>query len=422
MFRQRWTGRSAIGVIAAGVVMLPAVMTSPVSARSSHRTHAHHRRQQQRRHHHRSHHHRRHHHRPSRPSTQSSGNGEAGVVRTSTVCFEVHNGVNQARVLGTRYQGPQSDLNRVIVLVHGHSVNSHFWDLTPSYSVARNLARAGYLVVAYDQLGIGRSTYVAPDAVTFDADRAMVSEIVQQIKGTYPFAVTGPLGSCPEGQSVSAGSHPKVVLIGHSAGGDLVSGYPALFGSVAPIDAVVQAENSVSTSTYATNVEFDRGLSSKNIAGGWVSLFLDDGSTPSSKRISTATPDPANPPDTTCQQNIKLLLYPGIKTAPSLFDAVCDPATFELVAYNRYLSEVDGSYEHQALVPLTDPRLPVLLARADHDGFCPPGPCQDAEVQLWSGKNVTLWTEHDTGHAFIFSSTMPTFTDEVSAWLHAHGI
>ena len=53
-----------------------------------------------------------------------------------------------------------------IVLVHGVSPAHEYWDLRPDYSVATNLAAAGYTVFSYDRLGWGRSPYRRPRAAT----------------------------------------------------------------------------------------------------------------------------------------------------------------------------------------------------------------------------------------------------------------
>ena len=46
-----------------------------------------------------------------------------------------------------------------IVLVHGIASSTENWDFSPTWSVARALASAGYVVFSYDRLGYARSDY-----------------------------------------------------------------------------------------------------------------------------------------------------------------------------------------------------------------------------------------------------------------------
>ena len=354
-------------------------------------------------------------------------------VATKTVCFEVHNGLSQSRVFGTRFRAANSSLSRVIVLIHGVSGNRSVWDLKPSYSVARRLARAGYLVIAYDLLTAGASTYPAGNTVTFEADRDMLAEIVQQIRGTYPLPTAGAAGPCPAGEAPGIGSHAKVILIGHSGGGALVGGYPGKWGKVTPVDAVVQdGFSNAGTSDEAVRVIGAKLDASANIKAGQLSVFLDDGSTRTSSLISPVT----------CTENRRLLLYPGIRTAPDLDGIACASSSFETVPYIFFVSIANGAMAgNRSFIAMTDPNIPVLLAFSDHDAFFPTNPalstsgtygcgsagCQTAEHDYWiancpCARHVTTWTERNSGHVFQWSSTMPDFTNEVVNWLKAVGI
>jgi pimeloyl-ACP methyl ester carboxylesterase len=371
--------------------------------------------------------------------TSAANAGTLAGVETRTVCFAAHNGVVPARVLGTRFEAARSDTRRVILLVHGHSVTGRFWDWTPYYSVARRLARAGYLVISYDRLTAGSSTFPAAAAleapaiqiaagntVTFDSDRAMIAEIVQQIRRTYRLPTTSPAGPCPASESAAIGRDPKIVLIGHSLGGALVSGYPGEWGQVAPVDALIQAGwSNAGSSDEATEVVDAKAISPANLDARQLSLFLDDGSKRNRAAISAAT----------CAENKRLLLSPPFDAA-----VACEPSTFETVPYVDFVSAVAASQENQGFITQTPAGLPVLLAWADEDAFFPSDPrlssgragcgaagCQKAESQYWlahcpCSKHVTEWTEKNAGHAFVWSSTMPSFTDEVVVWLRANGL
>src|SRR5205823_3486887 len=82
--------------------------------------------------------------------------------------------------------GPRT---KVIILVHGNSVTHAFWDVRPDHSVARRLAEAGYLVIAYDRLGYGKSPYGRPHGagytLTISSQRAMLHEVVGQVQAGF---------------------------------------------------------------------------------------------------------------------------------------------------------------------------------------------------------------------------------------------
>ena len=127
-------------------------------------------------------------------------------VRTDEVCFTVHNDgdPDPSAVYGVRYStgGP---MTTAIVLVHGVSPAHEYWDLRPDFSVARNLAAAGYTVFSYDRLGWGRSHYDRPEGghrLTVSAAQSMLHEIVGQVKAgmdewtTRPWPVSGAVQAC----------------------------------------------------------------------------------------------------------------------------------------------------------------------------------------------------------------------------------
>ena len=45
------------------------------------------------------------------------------------------------------------------MLVHGGEPSTANWDFSPTWSTARALASAGYVVYSYDRLGYARSSY-----------------------------------------------------------------------------------------------------------------------------------------------------------------------------------------------------------------------------------------------------------------------
>jgi pimeloyl-ACP methyl ester carboxylesterase len=367
----------------------------------------------------------------------ANASGPDNPVATSTVCFAVHNGAVSTRVIGTRFASARTDTDRVIVLVYGHSGTRQIWDWRPGLSVARTLARAGYLVITYDRLTAGDSTYrptAAGNTVSYDTDREMLAEIIQQIEGTYPYPTAAPKGPCRD-PGARAGAHPKVILFGHSLGGALAGSYPGAYQELAPVAAVVQANYSNAGFSDTASARINAAATTPaNIAAGYVSLFLDDGSTPAHKSLSAAT----------CAQNRRLLLAGGGLDTPAGRAAVCAPTSFDPVPYGDYVSAAASNQEDQALISRTPATLPVLLAFGDHDCFVPAAPspadpepcgstltgggcdrlsCQQDEINIWRRtcpckNNVTVVEERDAGHSFMWSPAVPGFLRQVVTWLH----
>jgi pimeloyl-ACP methyl ester carboxylesterase len=303
-----------------------------------------------------------------------------------------------SNVYGVRYYvaqpGPRT---KVIILVHGNSVTHAFWDLRPDHSVARRLAEAGYLVIAYDRLGYGKSPYGRPHGagytLTISSQRAMLHEVVGQVKaGRYALATEG---ACPDTPGPAVGlASPTVILVGHSAGGAVVSGYPGTYHDVA---AMVQAGFNnqglpPDAAVYAAGVWGRQAAAGKDY---WILV-----------------PTPAD-----CE---RVVLYPpGV--VPSLLPQFCEQPSFvpgpagEVAGIGRmYL-------ENLSAIQRVGPGLPVLLAWVDHDFFFPEGD----ETQYWRahcGCDVESWTQLHSGHAFVAHRTMPTFTSKVVAWLASKGL
>jgi pimeloyl-ACP methyl ester carboxylesterase len=321
-------------------------------------------------------------------------------VGTDEVCFTVHNEGDPlpSRVHGIRYYvGEPRPEDKVIVLVHGNSVTGAFWDLRPDLSVARNFAEAGYLVIAYDRLGYGKSPYMRPRGagytLTLSSQRAMLHEILTQVKsGSYTFSGGG---TCGNGPVVGLAS-PTVIVIGHSAGGAIVSGYPGTYHDVAA--AVPTGWN-------------NRGFppeAAAYLAKTWGPQYA--------KGDDYAT---LFPTEDGCRTT--LLYEPGV--APSLLPDFCRNSFVPAPA-----GEIAGASktvaENLAAITRVGPGIPVLLAFEDRDFFFPQDR-NDAETQYWMehcGCDVESWTQPDTGHALVAHSSMPSFTSKVVTWLTSRGL
>src|SRR3954451_15339088 len=157
-------------------------------------------------------------------------------ARVSTVCFGVTDPAGRPRTLyGQRYARPGAKASTpAIVLVHGIASSTANWDFSPSWSVARTLAAAGYVVYSYDRLGYARSNYFdvpgGGATLTTSQHRRNLHEVVTDVKsGNY---ATTSASACT-GQSTPGGlRNPTVVIMGHSAGGWVVAGYPGEYHDV----------------------------------------------------------------------------------------------------------------------------------------------------------------------------------------------
>lgn len=166
-------------------------------------------------------------------------------ISVATVCFGVTNPAGgQSTLYGLRYtqRGRRPDPSTpAIVLVHGIASSTENWDFSPTWSVARALAAAGYVVYSYDRLGYAKSSYFdhpgGGATLTTHEHRAELHQIVSEVKAGSYTATTGADCSAPQ-RPGTVRSH-RVVIIGHSAGGWIVAGYPGEYHDVA---AMVQAD------------------------------------------------------------------------------------------------------------------------------------------------------------------------------------
>src|SRR3982751_1878700 len=118
-------------------------------------------------------------------------------LRVSTVCFPVTDPLGFRRTLyGKRYTTPSgSSATPAIVLVHGIASSTANWDFTPTWSTARALASAGYVVYSYDRLGYARSGYFdrpgGGETLTTREHRRMLHEVLHDVKsGGYATSST----------------------------------------------------------------------------------------------------------------------------------------------------------------------------------------------------------------------------------------
>lgn len=134
-----------------------------------------------------------------------------GPVRRP-VAFTVVNtqeGNAARKLVGYRYD-PFCQSKTAVLLLHGLSYTKEAWDV-PGYSVAREIAKAGYTVFAYDRLGYGESTLENGYMVTHEAMAGQANQVIRQLRD--------------EG-------FDHVVLGGHSAGAGATEFLAGTFGGV----------------------------------------------------------------------------------------------------------------------------------------------------------------------------------------------
>ena len=275
-------------------------------------------------------------------------------LRVDTTCFAVSDPSGGVSTLfGRRYtDGAVRPAAPAIVLVHGIASSADNWDFSPTWSVARALASAGYVVYAYDRLGYARSPYAVPGggyALTTRAQRDLLHQVVAKVKtGDYATG-TGP--TCAGASSPGTIRSANVAIIGHSAGGWIVAGYP---GTYHDVTAMIQTDITGSSAPDSS------GVGSGTSSGGGV------------------TPDPARPDYfqffQTRQECEQFNTYPpGI--VPSVVNIACTPPFLDS-PYGE-LADLPAKYaENDAAISQIGSSIPVLLTSGDHDTTAPPAAAQ----------------------------------------------
>jgi pimeloyl-ACP methyl ester carboxylesterase len=331
----------------------------------------------------------------------ASSETAAGTVNAEQVCFVVHNPGDPAprALFGVRYYtAPPTATTRTIVLVHGISPAHEYWDLDPNFSAARNLARAGYQVIAYDRLGYEHSPYRHEHAgrlITLPGGQEMLHEVVGQVhQGSFTAAHYEACDLEHPGPALGPPT-PSVIISGNSVGGGMVSGYPGRYHDVDAAIPVGWTNNGTSTQflaiigphvaeAYALGEDY---LSLEPTPGECTTVFLHPPGVAEAARDFCRTGAPPGP-------------LGEVSSAPALF------------ALNL------------AQIPGTGPSIPVLLVFNDHDQ---PFPTENtaAEFAYWQaacGCDVETWTQADAGHAPTAHRTMPTFTAKLVSWLTSKGL
>jgi pimeloyl-ACP methyl ester carboxylesterase len=320
-------------------------------------------------------------------------------MAVTSVCFSVTNPRGTPSVLyGKRYtDGPVSARTPAIVLVHGIASSTANWDFTPTWSTARALASAGYVVYSYDRLGYAKSPYfdVPGDGYTLTTreHRRMLHQVVDAVKaGAYS---TTAAADCSGATRAGGMSNRTVVIIGHSAGGWIVAGYPGTYHDVA---AMIQ------TDITGSSAQGD-GTDGGSKGGGF-------------------TPDPQHPDYFQffqTRQNCEDFNVYAPGAVASAVNVACTPPFLD--SPFGEIADIAAMYaENDVAITQIGPGTPVLLTSGDHDTTAPPSAARAdfAYYQAHCGCDVAQTILPATGHLFQVHASLAGWVRNVVSWLASH--
>ena len=327
-------------------------------------------------------------------------------MTVATACFAVTNPAGGPSPLyGLRYTDTRGRIDPstpAVVLVHGIASSTQNWDFSPTWSVARALAADGYVVYSYDRLGYAKSSYFSEPGggttLTTAAHRAELHQIVAEVKSGGYTTTHG--GDCSARQRPSTIHNRKVVIIGHSAGGWIVAGYPGEYHDVA---AMIQADIDGSNAQPPTGTP----PPPPSTGGGF-------------------TPDPSHPDYfeffQTRQNCEDFNTYP-----PGEVDYVvqiaCTPPFLDS-PFGEITDLATMFPENDASISMIGPATPVLLTSGAQDTTDPPvdADADFAFYQQHCGCDVRQVLLPDTAHLFMVHQSLPVWVNDVVDWLSTRGL
>jgi pimeloyl-ACP methyl ester carboxylesterase len=338
-------------------------------------------------------------------ATGASATAHADGLTIKTVCFTVYNGTDKfpSTLYGLRYtNGHETSQTPAIVLVHGIASSTANWDFTPDWSLARKLANEGYVVISYDRLGYARSTYAGDPSTLYTYNqRDHLHQLVMQVQhGTYLLPNSDNCGpSVPKSQTTLA--NPNVVIVGHSAGGSVVQGYP---GTYHDVKAMVQADIS--------GPQIDAPANPIPPANPTPPTFPADPNLP--------VPPPGYSNFFDSRQACEAFNFDWAGAVQAVVDVACDPTQFVVSPITKTPAGLPSSSD---LIKQTGP-IPILLTWGDSDGIAP---IYNDELQyrFWQQNchcDVSRMYLPDTGHLFMAHKSLNLWIDWVTSWLTQRGL
>ena len=339
------------------------------------------------------------------------------VLHVRRTCFEATGPDGKAyAIFGRRYAvGSPQRSTPAIVFVHGVGSSADTWDITRRSSVARRLARAGYVTIAYDRLGYSRSRYTGAgggDALTVTAQQRVLHDVVGALHG-------GGYGVGARCTATRLASR-RVAIAGHSAGGFIVSSYPGRYH-----DVVAMIQSNAPSGLFSTDPPGNAalvGLAAPAPQGSFTERYGPIGDAWNDGRhLPLAGADYAYDfADRRACEDFNFWRPGAAKTAATV---LCDPANAIATPRGETASFLDQAVANATLIPRTG-KVPVLLAGADHDGVMP-GAANALELSAWKEKcgcDVSQFVLRRTGHAFMGHRSLRRWTAHVTRWLRTHGI
>jgi pimeloyl-ACP methyl ester carboxylesterase len=281
-----------------------------------------------------------------------------------------------------------------IVLAHGAFATHGLWDQPAHRSVARMLAASGFDVYAFDWLGPN-----SPAGRPEGDGRLERADEVQDFLHRFVAAVRAGTVRTNGCDGPVTGARPHSLALVGTSGGALygVSGYAGRYDDA---DAIVQAGWSHFGFSPTFADIFGRATGRAVLRGDdSVSLFK------------------------TQQECEDVTMYkPGIEE--ELVDELCDLDQLVTMPLG-YLTSVPTVYARNLTqIPRVGSTAPVLLTWSDHEAPWTPEQ-QRAEESLWRTTcrcDLTVWTQPDAGHTFMWHRTSDLWVDQVVEWLAARGI
>jgi pimeloyl-ACP methyl ester carboxylesterase len=327
-------------------------------------------------------------------------------INVASVCFGVTNPAGgQSTLFGQRYVDAASRPDPsapAIVLVHGIASSTENWDFSPTWSVARALAAAGYVVYSYDRLGYAQSSYFNQPGggltLTTAAHRAELHQIVGEVK-TGGYTTTRGTDCGFPGRRGTVRSR-RVVIIGHSAGGWIVAGYPGEYHDVA---AMIQAD------INGSNAQPPPGTPP-----------------PPPSQGGGFTPDPSHPDYfeffQTSQNCQDFNTYPPGEVA-YVVQIACTPPFLD--SPFGEITDIAAMYaENDTSIAMIGPSIPVLLTSGAEDTTDPPVDA-DADYAYYKqhcGCDVSQLLFANTAHLFMVHQSLPVWLNDVVGWLSSRGV
>ena len=317
-------------------------------------------------------------------------------VRRTDACVTAKAADGSAEPLtGSRWLAPSAPPDApAIVLAHGGFATHGLWDQPAHRPFARMLAARGFDVYAFDWLGPD-----SPAGRPEGGGRLERADEVQDFLHQFVAAVragTVRTNGC-DGPVTGARPH-SLVLVGTSGGALYgVSGYAGRYDDA---DAIVQAGWShFGFSPLFTDI-LGRAIARAVLRGDdGVSLFK------------------------TQQECEAVTMYkPGIEE--ELVDELCDLDRLVPVPLGHFTSLPIVIGRNVTQIARVGSTAPVLLTWAEHEAPWTPEQ-KRAEETLWRTTcrcDLTVWTQPDAGHTFIWHRTSDLWVDQVVEWLAARGI